>query len=86
MIDVRGETWRDTAGHRSTFSRCLKLALTQPGSIRFNPLLEIRKGTSFEFMDAALLGEMVITGGHNKADFDHWERTAKSLDYVRHAV
>ena len=79
VIDVRGETWRDTAGHRRTFSRCLKLALTQPGSVRFNPLLEIRKGTSFEFMDAAMLGEMVITGGHNKADFDHWERTAKSL-------
>jgi type IV secretion system protein VirD4 len=79
VIDVRGETWRDTAGHRRTFSRCLKLALTQPGSIRFNPLLEIRKGTGSEFMDAALLGEMVITGGHNKADFDHWERTAKSL-------
>ena len=59
MIDVRGETWRDTAGHRSTFSRCLKLALTQPGSIRFNPLLEIRKGTGAEFMDAAMLGEMV---------------------------
>ena len=79
VIDVRGETWRDTAGHRSTFSRCLKLALTQPGSVRFNPLLEIRKGTGSEFMDAAMLGEMLITGGHNKADFDHWERTAKSL-------
>ena len=79
VVDVRGETWRDTAGHRQTFSRCLKLALTQPGSVRFNPLAAIRTGTPYAFMDAALLGEMLITGGHNKPDLDHWERTAKSL-------
>jgi len=79
VIDVRGETWASTAGWRSTFSRCLRLSVTQPGSIRFNLLEAVRTRTPSEFMDAALLGDMMVDPGGNKADRDHWEKTAKAL-------
>ena len=86
VIDVRGETWRDTAGHRQTFYRCLRLALTQPGSVRFNPLAAIRTGTPYAFMDAALLGDMCITGGHNKPDLDSLGAHGEVADYLWDAV
>jgi len=79
VIDVRGETWDATAGYRSTFSRCLRLSLTQRGSARFSLPQAIRKGTDAEFMDAALLGDMMVDPGSNKPDRDHWEKTAKAL-------
>jgi type IV secretion system protein VirD4 len=79
VIDVRGETWDHTAGYRSTFSRCLRLSLTQPGSACFNLLRAIRRGQHTEFMDAALLASMCVDPGHNKPELDHWEKTAQSL-------
>jgi type IV secretion system protein VirD4 len=79
VIDVRGETWDATAGYRSQFSRCLRLSLTQPGSVRFNLPQAIRKGTHHEYMDAAVLGDMMVDPGGNKPDRDHWEKTAKAL-------
>ena len=79
VIDIRGETYHATAGHRSTFSRCVRLALTQPGSARFNPLLEVRTNTPHEFMDAALLANMLVDPGQNKQTQDHWEKTAVAL-------
>jgi type IV secretion system protein VirD4 len=68
-----------TAGYRSSFSRCLRLSLTQRGSARFSLPQAIRKGTDAEFMDAALLGDMMVDPGSNKPDRDHWEKTAKAL-------
>jgi len=79
IIDVRGETWDATAGYRSQFSTCYRLSLTQRGSTRFSLPQAIRKGTSYEFMDAAVLGDMMVDPGHNKPDRDHWEKTAKAL-------
>lgn len=82
VIDVRGETWDATAGYRHTchsLNRCLRLSLTQPGSVRFSLPQAIRKGTAYEFMDAALLGDMMVDPGSNKPDRDHWEKTAKAL-------
>jgi type IV secretion system protein VirD4 len=79
VIDVRGETWNATAGYRQTFSRCLRLSLTQPGSVRFSLPQAIRKGTPHVFRDAAMLGDMMIDPGHNKPERDHWEKTAKAL-------
>ena len=42
--DIKGENWELTAGWRAKFSHCLLFDPTNPGSARFNPLLEVRKG------------------------------------------
>lgn len=44
--DVKNELWDLTAGFRSTFSNTYFFNPTRADSARFNPLLEIRKGTS----------------------------------------
>jgi type IV secretion system protein VirD4 len=80
VLDVRGETWEATAGYRSTFSRCLRLSLTQPGSARFNLLEEVRKGTHHAFMDATTVAEMHVDPGANRTERrDYWDTTSKAF-------
>jgi type IV secretion system protein VirD4 len=79
VVDIRGETWEHTAGYRSQFSRCLKLSLTQPHSVRFNLLDEVRRYTPHEFRDAALLAEMLVSPSGSKPDPDHWDKTSQAL-------
>ena len=81
-VDVRGDTFKDTAGYSATFSRGLYLALTQPGSVRFSLPAAIRKGSSHEFFDAASIAEYhVDPGGGQEArgDARHWEATSKAF-------
>ena len=42
--DIKGENWQLTSGWRQRFSHCFKFDPTDPGSARFNPLLEVRRG------------------------------------------
>jgi type IV secretion system protein VirD4 len=79
VVDVRGETWEATAGYRSTFSRCLRLSLRQPGSARFSLPQAIRKGTPDEFMDAAIQADVAMEPG-DQTTFDnpHWHGTGKA--------
>jgi type IV secretion system protein VirD4 len=44
VYDIKKENWAATAGWRRKFSHCLRFEPTSPGSVRFNPLLEIRRG------------------------------------------
>ena len=62
VLDIKGENhalsagFRDSAGHR-----VLKFEPTAPvGSVRFNPLAEIRIGTDYELMDCQNIAAMII--------------------------
>jgi len=79
VVDIRGETWNATAGYRSQFSRCLKLSLMAPGSARFSLPQAIRKGTAYEFMDAAILAEVAMETPEGAAkESAHWQGTARA--------
>ncbi len=43
--DIKGENWQLTAGWRQRFSHCLLFNPTDARSARYNPLLEVRRGT-----------------------------------------
>ncbi len=62
VLDIKGENWRLTSGWRASIGqRILKFDPTAPGgSIRFNPLAEIRVGTDFEIADAQNVAAMII--------------------------
>lgn len=83
VVDIRGETWEQTAGWRASGaggSRVLRLQLTKPGSTRYNLLDTIRRGTPEEFRDAVTLAEMAVDSGGNKVEErNHWEKTSKAL-------
>lgn len=80
VIDVRGETWNATAGYRSQFSRCLKLSLMAPGSARFSLPQAIRKGSPYEFMDAAIMADVAMEPPDEQAhDAVHWHGTARAV-------
>jgi type IV secretion system protein VirD4 len=82
VIDVRGQTWNDTAGWCGSAAhggRALRLQLTQPGSTRKNLLDEIRKGPS-EFRDAAMLAEMAVNPNADpRFTNEHWKQTSRAV-------
>src|SRR3546814_12544141 len=55
--DIKGENWQLTAGWRAQFSHCLLFNPTDPCSARYNPLLEVRKG-SHEVRDVQNIAEI----------------------------
>ena len=82
VIDIRGETWDQTAGWRGSAAgggRALRLQITQPGSTRLNLLDEIRDGAQ-EFRDAAMLAEMAVNpSGDPRMTTDHWKQTSRAV-------
>lgn len=62
VLDIKGENWRLTSGWRASLGqRILKFDPTaETGSIRFNPLAEIRIGTDFEIADTQNIAAMII--------------------------
>jgi type IV secretion system protein VirD4 len=62
VLDIKGENWRLTSGWRASIGqRILKFDPTaETGSIRFNPLAEIRLGTDYEIADAQNIAAMII--------------------------
>ena len=82
VIDVRGQTWDETAGWRGSPAcggRALRLQITQPGSTRLNLLEEIRDGPQ-AFRDAAMLAEMAVNpSGDPRMTTDHWKQTSRAV-------
>jgi type IV secretion system protein VirD4 len=78
VYDIKKENWAITAGWRRQFSRVWRFEPTAPDSVRFNPLLEIRKGLS-EVRDTQNVADMLVDPTGEKDTKDHWQTTAHSL-------
>lgn len=72
VLDIRGENWGLTSGWRAEQGhKILKFDPTsESGSIRFNPLAEVRLGTDYEVQDAMNIAMMIVDpDGKGLADF-----------------
>ena len=76
--DIKKELWSATAGWRKQFSHCWRFEPTAPDSIRFNPLLEIRKG-EYEVRDVQNVADILVDPDGSKERHDHWEKTGHAL-------
>lgn len=78
VYDMKRENWNITAGWRSRFSHVLRFEPTAPFSVRFNPLLEVRKGEN-EVRDVQNIADILVDPDGSKDHMDHWEKTGHSL-------
>ena len=76
--DIKGENWQLTAGWRSRFSHCLLFNPTDARSARYNPLLEVRRGTS-EVRDVQNIADILVDPEGALERRNHWEKTSHSL-------
>ena len=82
VLDIKGENWALTAGWREQYAnnRVLKFDPTADDglSVKFNPLEEIRVGTSYEIGDLQNIAMMIVdTDG--KGLRDYWEKSSFSF-------
>jgi type IV secretion system protein VirD4 len=78
VYDIKRENWELTAGWRRQFSRVWRFEPTALDSVRFNPLLEVRKGL-FEVKDVQNIADMLVDPAGDKESRDHWQTTAHAL-------
>ena len=78
VYDMKRENWDITAGWRSQFSHVLRFEPTATHSVRFNPLLEVRKGDN-EVRDVQNIADILVDPDGSKDHMDHWEKTGHSL-------
>ncbi len=76
--DIKGENWELTAGWRSRFSHCLLFNPTDRRSARYNPLLEVRRGTQ-EVRDVQNIADILVDPEGALERRNHWEKTSHSL-------
>ncbi len=76
--DIKGENWQLTSGWRSKFSHCLLFDPTNPGSAKYNPLLEVRMGET-EVRDVQNIADILVDPEGMLERRNHWEKTAHSL-------
>ncbi len=78
VYDIKKENWALTAGWRRQFSRVWRFEPTSPDSVRFNPLLEIRRGLN-EVKDAQNVADILVDPTGEKETKDHWQTSAHAL-------
>ena len=78
VYDIKKELWTLTAGWRRQFSRCWRFEPTARDSIRFNPLLEVRRGDG-EVRDVQNIADILIDPEGKPEKRDHWKISAGTL-------
>lgn len=78
IYDIKKELWTSTAGFRRQFSHCLRFEPTEPDSVRFNPLLEIRQG-DYEVRDVQNVADILVDPEGKGDSRDHWAKTGHAL-------
>jgi type IV secretion system protein VirD4 len=74
--DRKGELWHITADHRKRFSHVFYFAPTDPNTVRWNPLFEVRKGL-MEIADIQnVVGILVDPLGRKAGDLSFWDQSA----------
>lgn len=80
--DLKGELWAKTAGYRASLGhRCYKFSPVEADSAHFNPLQELRIGTSREVADVQNMAAILVytDEAEGKDDSPHWRQNAMSL-------
>lgn len=90
ILDIKGENWALTAGWRQKYAKnkVLKFDPTAlDGSVRFNPLEEVRVGTDYEVGDIQNLTTMIVDP-EGKGLQDYWQKASFSFltGIVLHAI
>lgn len=73
--DIKGENWQDTSSYRKNVlgHKVFRFQATADGvksvSCKYNPMVEIRKATVFEYQDARLIAETLISPNKEKDAF-----------------
>ncbi len=76
IYDRKGELWHITADHRKAFSHVFYFAPTDPNTVRWNPLFEVRKGP-MEIADIQnVVGILVDPLGRKAGNLDFWDQSA----------
>jgi type IV secretion system protein VirD4 len=79
IYDRKGELWEITVDRRKTFSHCLKFDPTDPNTVRWNPLFEVRKGR-MEIADIHnVVGILVDPLGQKAGDLNFWDQSATNF-------
>jgi len=79
IYDRKGELWEITVDRRKTFSHCIKFDPTDPNTVRWNPLFEVRKGR-MEVADIQnVVGILVDPLGLKAGDLSFWDQSAASF-------
>lgn len=74
--DRKGELWHITADYRRTFSHGIRFEPTNPDTVRWNPLFEVRKGP-MEIADIQnVVGILVDPLGIKAGDLSFWDQSA----------
>jgi type IV secretion system protein VirD4 len=76
--DIKGELWEYTAGFRGRHTRTLFFNPTDPRSVRFNPLMEVRRGPN-EIRDVQNIATILIDPSSSKEQYDVWDQNARQL-------
>jgi type IV secretion system protein VirD4 len=81
ITDLKGELWALSAGWRKNYARNRVLRFEPAagsGSVRWNPLEEIRLGTEHEVGDVQNLATLIVDPDGKGMD-SHWQKTAFAL-------
>jgi type IV secretion system protein VirD4 len=76
--DIKGENWQLTAGWRGTFGHALLFNPTDLRSARYNPLLEVRRGTD-EVRDVQNIADILVDPEGALERRNHWDKTSHAL-------
>lgn len=76
--DIKGENWDLTSAWRSRFSKVVRFDPTHPETLRYNPLLEVRKDRN-EVRDAQNIADILVDPDGGLDRRNHWDKTAHSL-------
>ena len=76
VYDRKGELWHITADHRKRFSHVFYFSPTDPNTVRWNPLFEVREG-AMEIADIQnVVGILVDPLGRKAGDLNFWDQSA----------
>ncbi len=81
ITDLKGELWSLTAGWRKSYAGNKVIRFepaAETGTAQWNPLDEIRVGTSYEVGDAQNLATLIVDPD-GKGLIDHWQKTSQAL-------
>ena len=77
VFDPKGELWRMTSGFRSSFSHCVYFNPTRSDSVKYNPLLEVRRGC--EIRSAQIIAHTLADPSGEINQFNIWDISAAQL-------